>query len=64
MGGHTIFLNDSYKDYVVTSKMHVDFLKKTDLSCTSFLKKLLEDVFPAEKTPENCKDIQDSRYWS
>lgn len=44
----TVFLNDCCKDYVVTSKKHMDFLKKLT-SPASFLKKLLEDVFLQKK---------------
>lgn len=58
----TVFLNDGCKDYVVTSKKHMDFSKKTDFSCT--LSEEAAGGCVSAETTENWKDPQDSRYWS
>lgn len=53
---------DGCKKCVANSKMHMYFLKKR-ISHTPCLKKLLDGMFPAERT-DNGKGPQDSRHWS
>lgn len=55
MGCQTAFLNNGCKDYVVTSKKAFGFSRKLTPP-TSFIKKLLEDVFLQKKKRKKKKN--------